>query len=142
MFSFETKNLRKRKGNMNLGLKSDLVYSNKNILSVKIRQNHDLLKLKEKLNFEKIINILKKHYLKKNIGSQVDFDHHARALILQLYMGNTYRGLVDQLNSNIYFRLFMNFDIDDGPRDHSAYVKFSNSLTSEAIEVKELLNLT
>ena len=119
---------------MVLDVHKNITYSDENIFQIKIVPDHELLELKRKLNFEKIINILKENYLKKNVGDQIDFDHHARALLLQLYTGETYRGLVDQLNSNIYFRIFMNFDINDRARDHSAYVKFSNALSPEAME--------
>lgn len=104
------------------------------LLTIKIKPDHELLKLRDKLNFDKIVEILKSNYPKQSGGNNIDFDHHARVFILQLYTGNTYRGIVDQINSNIYYRLFMNFEVDDCPRDHSSYVKFNNLLSPNTVD--------
>lgn len=119
-------------------------------LTVLLNPRHPLLMLKEILPWEMIQSLVKEDLKKDGRGLHRDFNHHIRALTILMYFNSTYRGLVECLESNFYARVFCEFDSEDIPYGHTAYMKFCNELSPSVyekinftlIEVGQQLGLT
>jgi IS5 family transposase len=96
--------------------------------------SHPLLTLKEVIPWDDLKVLVKESLLKDERGQTRNLDHHLKAMILMMYFNSTYRGLVEHLRSNIYAKLFCDFESEDISYGHTAYMKFCNELSPEVYE--------
>jgi IS5 family transposase len=95
---------------------------------------HPLLTLEELIPWKMIQSLIEMDLKKDGRGLSRDLNHHSRALTLLIYFNSTYRELVESLRSNIYARVFCEFDPEDISYGYTAYMKFCNELSPSVYE--------